>query len=107
MRAKLSVILRVTKFSPRRGDSWLKRMPLLGAPIIPLFILADPPVLKKGDKWYDMPERVPVFEVELLEPIVTTRGGDSKALTEQIRAELAERLEAARLRAVERHRANG
>jgi hypothetical protein len=27
MRAKALVILRVTKVSPRRGDSWLKRMP--------------------------------------------------------------------------------
>ena len=28
MRAAARVILRVTKVSPRRGDSWLKRMPL-------------------------------------------------------------------------------
>ncbi len=28
MRATARVILRVTKVSPRRGDSWLKRMPL-------------------------------------------------------------------------------
>jgi 1-acyl-sn-glycerol-3-phosphate acyltransferase len=76
-----------------------------GAAIVPIFILADPPTLKKGDKWYDMPKQVPVFEIELLEPIVDTRGRDSKALTEGIRDQLAERLEAARLRAVERNRA--
>ena len=28
MRVALRVILRVTKFSPRRGDSWLNRIPL-------------------------------------------------------------------------------
>jgi hypothetical protein len=28
MRAAARVILRVTNVSPRRGDSWLKRMPL-------------------------------------------------------------------------------
>jgi len=78
-----------------------------GAAIVPLFIVADPPVLKKGDKWYDMPSRVPMFEIELLEPITATAGADSKALTEAIRDELAERLEAARLRAVERNRREG
>lgn len=75
-----------------------------GRPILPIFILADPPVLKKGDKWYDMPKRVPRFELELLEPIVDTRGRDSKQLTEHIRDQLAERLEAARIRATQRHR---
>ncbi len=75
-----------------------------GASILPIFILVDPPTLKKGDKWYDMPKQVPVFELELLEPIVDTRGQSSKQLTEQIRDQLAERLEQARLRAVQRHR---
>ncbi|MFO7563075.1 MAG: lysophospholipid acyltransferase family protein [Enhygromyxa sp.] len=75
-----------------------------GAAIVPIFILADPPVLKKGDKWYDMPKQVPSFELELLEPITDTRGRDSKQLIEGIRDQLAERLEAARLRSVERHR---
>jgi 1-acyl-sn-glycerol-3-phosphate acyltransferase len=75
-----------------------------GAPIIPIFILVDPPTLKKGDKWYDMPKRVPTFELELLEPIIETRGRSSKQLTEDIREQLAERLEAARIRATERYR---
>lgn len=75
-----------------------------GAAIVPIFIVADPPVLKKGDKWYDMPKQVPMFELELLEPITDTRGRDSKQLTEGIRDQLAERLEAARLRAVQRNR---
>lgn len=75
-----------------------------GVPIIPLFILADPPMLKKGDKWYDMPRQVPVFEFELLEPITATAGADSKQLTQAIRDQLAERLEAARLRSVARSR---
>ncbi|HVH98827.1 MAG TPA: lysophospholipid acyltransferase family protein [Enhygromyxa sp.] len=75
-----------------------------GAAIVPIFILVDPPTLKKGDKWYDMPKRVPLFELELLEPIVETRGQSSKVLTEGIRDQLAERLEAARIRATERYR---
>ena len=75
-----------------------------GAPIPPIFILVDPPTLKKGDKWYDMPKRVPLFELELLEPIIDTQGRSSKQLTEGIRDQLAERLEAARIRATERYR---
>ncbi len=74
-----------------------------GVPIVPVFVLNDPPVLKKGDKWYDMPSRVPVFELEVLEPI-DTKGRDSKSVTAEIRDRLAERLEAARLRSVERVR---
>jgi 1-acyl-sn-glycerol-3-phosphate acyltransferase len=75
-----------------------------GVPIVPIFILVDPPVLKKGDKWYDMPKQVPLFELELLEPITETAGGSSKAITEEIRNQLAERLEAARIRATQRYR---
>lgn len=72
-------------------------------PIIPIFVLCDPPVLKKGDKWYDMPSRVPSFELELLEPLDTT-GKDSRELTATIRDQLAERLEAARIAATKRPR---
>jgi 1-acyl-sn-glycerol-3-phosphate acyltransferase len=75
-----------------------------GAAIIPIFILADPPALKKGDKWYDMPKQVPAFELELLEPITNFGGRNSKQVTEAIRDQLAERLEAARIRATERYR---
>jgi 1-acyl-sn-glycerol-3-phosphate acyltransferase len=75
-----------------------------GVPIVPIFILVDPPVLKKGDKWYDMPKQVPLFELELLEPIVDTKGRSSKEITEDIRDQLAERLEAARIRATQRYR---
>jgi 1-acyl-sn-glycerol-3-phosphate acyltransferase len=75
-----------------------------GVPILPIFILADPPALKKGDKWYDMPKEVPVFELELLEPITDFAGRSSKEVTESIRDQLAERLEAARIRATQRYR---
>jgi 1-acyl-sn-glycerol-3-phosphate acyltransferase len=74
-----------------------------GVPIIPFFVLADPPVLKKGDKWYQMPERVPEFVVEMLPPIETA-GRDSRQLTAQLRNMLAERLEAARIAATQRPR---
>lgn len=74
-----------------------------GVPIVPVFILADPPTLKKGDKWYDMPKRVPVFEIRVLEPI-DTQGRDSRELTAEIRDLLAERLEAARIAATQRAR---
>lgn len=74
-----------------------------GVPIVPMFILSDPPVLKKGDKWYDMPERVPLFRVELLD-VIETAGRDSRSITAEIRDLLAERLEAAREHARARHR---
>lgn len=72
-------------------------------PIIPVFVLADPPVLKKGDKWYDMPKRVPRFELTLL-PARETASRESRELSAELRDELAERLEAARQASVERHR---
>jgi 1-acyl-sn-glycerol-3-phosphate acyltransferase len=74
-----------------------------GVPIVPVFVLSDPPVLKKGDKWYQMPRRVPHFAVELLEPL-DPRGRSSVELTAVLRDRLAERLEAARERARARHR---
>jgi 1-acyl-sn-glycerol-3-phosphate acyltransferase len=74
-----------------------------GVPIVLFFVLADPPVLKKGDKWYQMPSRVPEFRIELLGPI-STAGRDSRELTAEIRDKLAERLEAARIAATQRPR---
>ncbi len=44
MRVALRVILRVTKFSPRRGDSWLNRMPLHGEQPVGLAIVDGLPV---------------------------------------------------------------
>lgn len=74
-----------------------------GAPIVPIFVLVDPPVLKKGDKWYDMPQRTPRFEIELF-PAIDTVGRDSRQLTAEIRDLLAERLETARVAATQRGR---
>ncbi|WP_146157654.1 lysophospholipid acyltransferase family protein [Enhygromyxa salina] len=74
-----------------------------GAPIVPIFVLSDPPVLKKGDKWHHMPTEVPRFALKLL-PAIPTAGQSSRELTTQIRDLLAERLEAARLAACERNR---
>lgn len=72
-------------------------------PLIPIFVLSDPPVLKKGDKWYDMPRETPLLKLEILDPI-DTQGRDSRELTAQIRDQLAERLEAARMASVARNR---
>lgn len=72
-------------------------------PIVPIFVVSDPPVLKKGDKWYDMPSQTPRFTLEVL-PAIPTAGRSSRELTEQIRNQLAERLEAARVCASERAR---
>ena len=74
-----------------------------GVPILPLFVLSDPPTLKKGDKWYDMPREVPLFEVQVLAPIYPA-GRDSREVTAEIRDLLAEKLEAARLAATQRAR---
>nr|WP_255216713.1 lysophospholipid acyltransferase family protein [Pseudenhygromyxa sp. WMMC2535] len=75
-----------------------------GVPILPIFVLNDPPVLKKGDKWYDMPKRVPEFELEVL-PMIDTANRSSRELTTELRNMLAVRLEAARERTVARNRA--
>lgn len=72
-------------------------------PIIPVFVLSDPPTLKKGDKWYQMPRRVPHFEVEVL-PAIATQDRGAGELTVELRDRLAERLEAARELARARHR---
>jgi 1-acyl-sn-glycerol-3-phosphate acyltransferase len=74
-----------------------------GVPIVPVFVLSDPPTLKKGDKWYQMPRRVPHFEVDVL-PAISTEDRSAGELTLQLRDSLAERLEAARERARARHR---
>ncbi|MFV8753923.1 lysophospholipid acyltransferase family protein [Nannocystaceae bacterium ST9] len=72
-------------------------------PIVPVFVLSDPPTLKKGDKWYQMPRRVPHFEVEVL-PAIASRDRGAAELTLELRDRLAERLELARERARARHR---
>lgn len=74
-----------------------------GVPVVPVFVLSDPPTLKKGDKWYQMPRRVPHFAVEVL-PAIATEGRESAELTAELRDLLAERLEAARERARARYR---
>ncbi len=74
-----------------------------GVPIVPVFVLSDPPTLKKGDKWYQMPRRVPHFEVEVL-PAIASQGRGASELSVEVRDRLAERLEAAREHARARHR---
>jgi 1-acyl-sn-glycerol-3-phosphate acyltransferase len=74
-----------------------------GVPIVPVFVLGDPPILKKGDKWYQMPRRVPHFELEILAAI-PTHDRSAGELTNELRDRLAERLELARERARARYR---
>ena len=74
-----------------------------GVPVLPVFIANDPPTLKKGDRWYDMPSRVPHFRLDLL-PVVEVVGRDLKAVNAAIRDDLAARLEAERLAAAARFR---
>ena len=75
-------------------------------PILPISIICDPPTLKKGDKWYDMPKRVPEFTLEIL-PMIETAGRDSRSVTAEIHDALAQRLEAGRERARARARGEG
>lgn len=75
-------------------------------PILPIFIHNDPPTLKKGDKWYDMPKRVPIFELEVL-PLIDPAGRSSREVTAEIHDLLATRLEAARERARQAARERG
>ncbi len=67
-----------------------------GVTILPIFVLNDPPTLKKGDKWYDMPARVPRFDLEAL-PLIDPAGRDSREVTAELRDLFAARLEAARI----------
>lgn len=42
-----------------------------GVPVLPVMISCDPPTLMKGQKWYDVPQRMIEFTVEVRPPLVT------------------------------------
>ncbi len=42
-----------------------------GLDMLPIYITVDPPSLMKGQKWYDVPPRPPVWSFRVGEPLVT------------------------------------
>ncbi len=69
-----------------------------GAPLLPIVIVCDPPALTRGRKWYDVPERMIQFTIDVAEPIPVPSAAsessilDSRRLTDQLRALYEERL---------------
>lgn len=56
-------------------------------PIVPVFISVDPPMLMKGQPWYEVPESRGVYRLEFF-PVIETagRGLDPRALNRELRA---------------------
>ncbi len=63
-----------------------------GVPVVPIFLWVDPPTLKKGQPWYEVPDRRVRFVVKFL-PIVETKGKDSASLTSALRAQYDAKLQ--------------
>jgi 1-acyl-sn-glycerol-3-phosphate acyltransferase len=47
-----------------------------GVPLLPVVITCDPPALMRGQKWYDVPDRVIQFTVQVGEPIAPRDAGE-------------------------------
>ena len=69
---------------------------LADAPILPVFIRCDPPTLLKGDRWYDIPDRRVLFELDVKFPICVdtaaaapARGREARRLTREINGAFA------------------
>lgn len=58
-----------------------------GVPIVPVFISQDPPSLMKSQRWYEVPYRKMIYEIEFF-PIIHTQGRelDTRAVHKQLYA---------------------
>ncbi len=71
-----------------------------GRPILPVFIHCDPPTLKRGQPWYDVPERRFELRIEVGDPIAPApgagagRGAEARRLTAALRGFYEQRLRA-------------
>ncbi len=79
--------------SPLRGLRRFRRGAIeaaarAGVPIVPVFISQDPPSLMKSQRWYEVPQRKMVFEIEFF-PIIHTK--DRELDTRAVHKELYER----------------
>ena len=85
--------------SPDRGLRRFRRGAIEAAvrakvPIVPVVVRVDPPTLKHGQPWWDIPSRRFVIEVEFLPLISTTADTDSAAVAKQLRRKFEARLAA-------------
>ena len=67
-----------------------------GVPILPAFVLCDPSTLRKGQPWYDVPDRRFTLTVDLLPVIGPPSGADGRELTLELAAMYREQLRAAK-----------
>ena len=57
--------------SPMKFQRGAAHIALLShAPIVPIVVTVDPPLLDKGAKWYDMPTRASRYCVDIQAPLV-------------------------------------
>lgn len=68
----------------QRGAAYLALR--TGAPVLPILIQVDPPLLEKGDKWYDIPICKSRFALSAQAPFTGT--GAASSLPEPLRARL-------------------
>lgn len=69
---------------------------LSGAAIQPVFIRCDPPTLLKGDRWYDIPDRRVLFDLQVKAPIsvglaaAPARAREARRLTREVNGAFAD-----------------
>ena len=77
----------------RRGA--LEAAARAGVDVLPIFLLADPPTLKKTDRWYNVQSKTTRFEVQFLPRIDAAEAQDSRAVCASVKEQIQSRLEAA------------
>jgi 1-acyl-sn-glycerol-3-phosphate acyltransferase len=65
-------------------------------PILPAFLVCSPSTLRKGQPWYDVPDRPFALTLDFLPVIAPPPGADGRELTQQLAAMYRERVDAAR-----------
>ncbi|HJU84442.1 MAG TPA: lysophospholipid acyltransferase family protein [Holophagaceae bacterium] len=66
-----------------------------GAPVLPVIVTSDPPLLAKGHRWYHMPEHPCDYRIRALAPLVPPRPLDPELPAPQAARDLTEWLESA------------
>ncbi len=71
-----------------------------GCELVPIVVRVEPPMLRKGQKWYDVPSRTGHFSFRVLDPIAPkqfsddarSQGQNARSLTHELRRVLGEGL---------------
>ncbi len=66
-----------------------------GVPILPALVRCDPSTLRKGQPWYDVPDRRFTLTVDFLPVMTPPSGAGSRELTQELAALYRERISAA------------